>query len=93
MIDRLGLSGEVRIPATFDDWIELSYDCEYRVEYRKGHVISIFDIDPTTNETIGQASFTHEHLVANIAFALNEITMNKPDCIIIGSNMPTLGVK
>jgi Uma2 family endonuclease len=88
-INRLGLPSEVRVPATFENWVELSFDCEYRVEYRNGHVISIFDIDPTTNETIGQASLTHEHSVANIGFCLSEITKDNPDCIVIGSNMPT----
>jgi Uma2 family endonuclease len=88
-INRLGLPGDVRVPATLEEWVELSFDCDYRVEYRNGHVISIFDIDPTTNETVGQASFTHEHLVANIAFCLSEITKEKADCIVIGSNMPT----
>lgn len=89
LIDRLGLPGEVRVPATFEDWIELSVDCEYRVEYRNGHVISIFDTDSKTNETMGQATLTHEQLVINIAIALNQIINDKFDCILIGSNMPT----
>jgi Uma2 family endonuclease len=89
LIDRLGLPGEVRVPATFEDWIELSVDCEYRVEYRNGHVISIFDTDSKTNETMGQATLTHEQLVANIILALGPIISHKLDCILLGSNMPT----
>ena len=89
LIDRLGLPAELRVPATFEDWIELSVDCEYRVEYRNGHVISIFDTDTKTNETMGQATLTHEQLVANIITVLNVLFSDYQDIIILGSNMPT----
>ena len=89
LADRLELPGELRIPATFEDWIELSVDCEYRVEYRKGHVISIFDYDAKTNETMGQATLTHEQIVANIIGALMHLFGENDNLIILGSNMPT----
>ena len=89
LIDRLGLPAELRIPATFEDWIDLSLDCEYRVEYRDGHVISMFDFDAKTNETMGQATLTHEQIVANIILALGRLFDENPDLIILGSNMPT----
>ena len=89
LADRLELPGELRIPATFEDWIELSVDCEYRVEYRNGHVISIFDYDAKTNETMGQATLTHEQIVANIIGALMHLFGENDNLIILGSNMPT----
>jgi Uma2 family endonuclease len=89
LIDRLGLPAELRIPATFEDWIDLSLDCDYRVEYRNGHVISMFDFDAKTNETMGQATLTHEQIVANIIAALDRLFGENDDLIILGSNMPT----
>jgi Uma2 family endonuclease len=89
LIDRLGLPGEVRIPATFEDWIELSLDCEYRVEYVKGHVVSIFDTNTKTNQTMGQATLTHEQIVANIIIALGRLFDDNANVLILGSNMPT----
>ena len=90
LADRLDLPAELRIPATFEDWIDLSLDCEYRVEYRNGHVISIFDFDAKTNETMGQATLTHEQVFANIIGALIRLFETDADLIILGSNMPTL---
>lgn len=89
LIDRLGLPAELRVPATFEDWIELSVDCEYRVEYRNGHVISIFDADTKTNKTMGQATLTHEQLVGNIIIALGRLFQDDDSLMILGSNMPT----
>ena len=89
LIDRLGLPAEVRIPATFEDWIELSVDCDYRVEYINGHLVSIFDTDAKTKKPMGQATLTHEQLVANIIAALNYLFYSNNDLIILGSNMPT----
>ena len=89
LADRLELPAELRIPATFEDWIELSVDCDYRVEYRNGHVISIFDSNSKTNETMGQATLTHEQVVANIIGALIRLFETDADLIILGSNMPT----
>ena len=84
LADRLELPAELRIPATFEDWIELSVDCDYRVEYRNGHVISIFDSNSKTNETMGQATLTHEQLVLNIGTALNNLFNDYQDIIILG---------
>jgi Uma2 family endonuclease len=89
LIDRLGLPAEVRIPATFEDWIELSVDCEYKVEYINGHLVSIFETDAKTKKPMGEATLTHEQLVMNIGTLLNILLNEKPDFIVIGSNMPT----
>lgn len=89
LIDRMGLPGEVRVPATFEDWIELSVDCEYRLDYINGHIVSIFDTDFKTKKTMGQATLTHEQLVINIGTMLNILFRSKPDIIVLGSNMPT----
>jgi Uma2 family endonuclease len=89
LLDRMGLPSEVRIPASFEDWIELSVDCEYRVDYINGHIVSIFDIDTKTKKTMGQATLTHEQLVINIGTMLNILFRNMPDIIVLGSNMPT----
>ena len=90
LIHRLDLPAEMRVPATFEDWIKLSVDCNYRIEFRKNHVVSVFDFDPKTNETIGQATFLHEQIVANIGAALCQLFKDNPNLIVLGSNMPTL---
>jgi Uma2 family endonuclease len=90
LVDRLKLPALVRVPGTFEDWLELSLECEYKVEYINGDVISIFETDRKNKKRImGQASFTHEELVMNIGFALNLLFKGKLDFHIVGSNMPT----
>ena len=87
LIDRIELPAEMRVPASFDDYIELSIACEYKIEYSNGHLISIFETDKTNqNILMGNASITHEELVGNLIFALNLLFRSNRDCHILGSN-------
>lgn len=53
--ERLALPDELRVPATFDAYLNFAERCDYRVEYSKGHIVSMST--PTD---------THELLTANI---------------------------
>ena len=64
--DRLGLPPEMRVTVSFEEYIELAAECEYKVEYHDGQVVSIFDYDAKT-KTMSSATFTHEVLVANLS--------------------------
>ena len=86
--DRLNLPPEVRVKASFAQFIELSIEAEYKVEYMDGYVISIFDYDKKT-DTMSTATLTHENLVGNLIFQLNLLFDNDPETRILGSNMPT----
>jgi Uma2 family endonuclease len=64
--DRLGLPPEVRVTVSFEEYIELAAECEYKVEYHNGQAVSIFDYDAKT-KTVSVATYTHEVLVANLS--------------------------
>ena len=88
--DRLQLPAFIRLPATFQDFIELSLECEYKVEYSNGDVISIFETDQLNkNILMGTATITHEEIVGNIIFALNLIFRGNKDFHVLGSNTNT----
>ena len=87
LIDRFELPAEVRVAASFEDYIELSNACEYKIEYSNGHLVSIFETDKTNqNILMGNASITHEELVGNLIFALNLRFRGNRDYHILGSN-------
>jgi Uma2 family endonuclease len=86
--DRLGMAPEVRVKASFAQFIELSIEAEYKVEYMDGYVISIFDYDKKT-DTMSTASLTHENLVANLILELGIAFYDYSSVRILGSNMPT----
>jgi Uma2 family endonuclease len=88
--DRLALPAFVRLPASFDDYIDLSHSCDYKIEYSNGDIVSILETDPlNSNITTGTATLTHEQIVMNIGFVLNQLFFRQPEFIVIGSNMPT----
>lgn len=83
----LGLR-ELRAPATFKEYLALSEDCNYRIHYRDGNVISFLEIDEQTNAIMGEASVKHELIVARMISLLTE-TLGKagPGFQILGSNI------
>jgi Uma2 family endonuclease len=88
--DRIELPAVMRIPATFDDYIDLSYSCDYKIEYSNGDIVSILETDPLNpNIIMGIATLTHEQIVMNLGFVLNQLFFHQPEFIVIGSNMPT----
>jgi hypothetical protein len=54
---------EVRVAATFQEYLDLAHDCEYRVHYRNGFIISFIEIDEKTDTIMGEATVTHERFV------------------------------
>jgi Uma2 family endonuclease len=77
---------EVRVPATFEEYLVLSHDCDYRVHYRNGHIISFIEIDEKTKTIMGEASVTHERIVMRIGHFLAEILGFDSEYQIMGSN-------
>jgi Uma2 family endonuclease len=88
--DRMELAPVVRIPASFHDYIDLVNTCDYKIEFSNGDIISILETDLLNpNITVGTATLTHEQIVMNLGFVLNQLFFKQPDFIVIGSNMPT----
>jgi Uma2 family endonuclease len=88
--ERLRLPAYLRVKASFEDFIELSLECEYKVEYSNGDIVSIFETDLNNkNVLMGNASLTHEELVGNIIFALNLLFRGNTDFHVHGSNTQT----
>ena len=88
--ERLALPAVMRLPANFDDYIDLSHSCDYKIEYSNGDIVSILETDPfNSNVTMGTATLTHEQIVMNIGFVLNQLFFRQSEFIVVGSNMPT----
>lgn len=71
--DRAELAAELRIPATFEEYIEYVHDCEYRVQYHDGHIISFIEYDEKTDTVMGEAAPIHERLIMRMALLLGQI--------------------
>ncbi len=88
--DRMELPAVVRVPGTLHDYIDLLSVCDYKIEFSNGDIVSILETDPLNPNTImGTATLTHEQIVMNLGFVLNQLFFRQPDFIVIGSNMPT----
>lgn len=46
---------ELRAPATFEEYLKLSLDCDFQLHYRDGRIISFIEIDAKTNTIMGEA--------------------------------------
>jgi Uma2 family endonuclease len=74
--ERLELgAGEIRFPATFEEFVELLEICDYSIEFQKDEII-IMSI----------ASDPHEQIVANFLYILGTIFKGNPDFKRYGSN-------
>ena len=79
----------LRVPATWEEYLELADTADYRVQYREGHIISFLEIEETTNGTImGEASIPHETLVMRFATQLS-LLLDAPesDVLVLCSNL------
>ena len=74
---RLKLGTELRMPASWEEFLEVLPICEYQVEYYGGEIVSI----------MGQASDNHELLVATIIKLLGNL-LDDDEFYIYGSNLP-----
>ena len=77
---------EIRVPATFQEYLDLAHDCDYRVHYRNGFIISFIEIEEKTDIIMGEATITHERLVARFCYFLTTILGIDSDFSIMGSN-------
>jgi Uma2 family endonuclease len=77
---------EVRVAATFQEYLDLSHDCEYRVHYRNGFIISFIEIDEKTDIIMGEATVTHERFVGRFCYFLSLILGFDGDFSVLGSN-------
>ena len=85
--DRLQGASVVRIPAAYDDFIELLVMCDYKVEYSNGDIVSILETNRLNPKHImGNASLTHEQLVGNLSVLLGMLFFRQSDFILYGSN-------
>jgi Uma2 family endonuclease len=79
---------ELRIDASFDEFIQLVHACDYRLQYSDGQIISFIEIDQKTNTIMGEATVTHERIVARfIQFLANIFDVQDPTCQVLGSNV------
>jgi Uma2 family endonuclease len=75
--ERLKLGTELRIPVSWEEFLEVLPQCEYQVEYYGGEIVSI----------MGQASDNHEKLALKIGALLLSI-LGEEDYEFFGSNLP-----
>ena len=78
---------EVRVDATFEEYLDLAHDCDYRVHYRNGQIISFIEIEDITNIIMGEATVTHERMVMRFGYFLANIFGFESDYQILGSNV------
>ena len=78
---------EIRVPATFQEYLDLAHECDYRVHFRNGHIISFIEIDEKTNTIMGEATIPHERLVMRFGYFLAEIFGIESDFQVLGSNV------
>jgi Uma2 family endonuclease len=67
--------GTARIPATWEEYLDLLEECEYQIEYDNQHII-----------LMSIASNTHEKIVANILAMLTRIFEDDEEMLELGSN-------
>ncbi len=75
--ERLSLGdGEIRTPATLEEYLAFAEECEYRVEYSNKHIISM-----------GSPTDVHELIVTNFGWALNNLIEDNDPFAVYGSNL------
>ncbi len=70
---RAELAPELRIPATYEEYVEYVHDCDYRVQYHDGHIVSFIEYDEKTNTVMGEAAPIHERIVMRMALLLGQL--------------------
>lgn len=78
LAERLELDEILEVPATLDEYFNLLPECEYRIDYSDGKIISM-----------GYASLTHEALVGRLIYLLTDIFGIETPYHILGSNVAT----
>ena len=78
LTDRLQYDPVMRIPAKWEDFLKIVQDCDYRLEYNNGEIISF----------MGYATENHELIVAELIRTIGNLLENK-NFRISGSNLAT----
>ncbi len=68
--------GELRVPATWEEYLELAELVPYNIEYHNGEIISM-----------SQATDLHEQLIAQIITLFSNLLDDKPDYRVLGSSV------
>ncbi|TAK35948.1 MAG: Uma2 family endonuclease [Saprospiraceae bacterium] len=76
LTERLEYGEELRIPASWDEFLDLLEECEYRIEYDEGEIISF----------MGYAIDLHEKLAIKIGHLLISV-LNEDFFDVYGSNL------
>jgi len=77
--ERLALREEVRVPATFEEYLEFADKAEYKVEYSEGKIVSM-----------GQTTDAHEEICMNIGGVFYQILTDNENFHLYGSNLRIL---
>ncbi len=75
ILERLKTNELVRIPASESEYLDLAYSLPFKIEYHESEIY-----------TMGLASIVHETIAAMFATVLNNLFMENPDYLILGSN-------
>lgn len=74
--ERLALEDEIRIPATFEEYLDFAEQADYKVEYSNGKIV-----------TMGQPTDAHEMIVFNIGLAFSSLFNEDGSYQGYGSNL------
>jgi len=78
-MERVAFAEEMRIPATFEEYLEFAEQAEYKVEYSEGKIVFM-----------GEVSAIHEEICANIGGVFNSIFDDDSPFHLYGSNLGVL---
>lgn len=79
IMERMVFVEEMRIPATFEEYLEFAEQAEFKVEYSEGKIVSM-----------GEVSAIHEEICANIGGVFNSIFDDTSQFHHYGSNLGIL---
>lgn len=77
---------ELRVEATYEEYLELAELVPYNVDYLNGEIISIECQDDETT-SMSQATDIHEQLITQIATLFNILLDDQPDYRVLGSSV------
>lgn len=76
LAERGAAPDELRIPATWDEYVELIEEIPYNIEFLNGEIISM-----------SQATDLHEQLIAQLITIFNNLLDDQPDYRVLGSSV------
>ena len=76
LAERGAAPDELRVPATWDEYVELAGEVPYNIDFLNGEIISM-----------SQATVLHEQLIGQLITLFNIILDDQPDYRVLGSNV------